>query len=131
MELSEKHLLLIRRKMILNFFLVEQYQQYGLAIITSISFIFFFFVSYLIINMKLEVSDKTLFLKDFCFYFINCSICLIFLKIVTILLPNTNLITELLTIAFFMTLYLLNLILMKHKVIVILTQIFPKLMQGE
>jgi putative peptidoglycan lipid II flippase len=118
-------------KMILNFLLVEHYQQYGLAISTSISFMFFFFVSYLIINTKLEVSDKTLFLKDFCFYFINCCICLIFLKIVTILLPNTNLITELLTIALFMTLYLLNLILMKHKVIVILTQIFPKLMQGD
>lgn len=114
-------------KLIFNFLLVEQYQQYGLAISTSISFIFFFSVSYLVINRKLEVSDKTLFIKEFCFYFINCCVCLLFIKIIANVLPVSNMITELLIIAFFIILYLLNLILIKHKVIVILNQVFPKL----
>jgi len=114
-------------KMIFNFLLVEQYQQYGLAISTSISFIFFFSVSYLLINRKLEVSDKTLFIKEFCFYFINSCVCLLFIKIIANVLPDNKMITELMIIAFFIILYLLNLILIKHKVIVILNQVFPKL----
>jgi len=114
-------------KMIFNFLLVEQYQQDGLAISTSISFIFFFAVSYLVINRKLEVRDKTLFIKEFCFYFINSCVCLLFIKIIANVLPDNNIVNEILIIAFFIILYLLNLILIKHKVIVILNQIFPKL----
>ena len=112
-------------KMIFNFLLVEQYQQYGLAISTSISFIFFFSVSYLVINRKLEVSDRTLFIKEFCFYFINSCVCLFFIKIIEKVLPDKNMFTELIIIPFFIILYLLNLILINHKVIVILDQIFP------
>ena len=114
-------------KMIFNFLLVEQYQQNGLAISTSISFIFFFAVSYLVINRKLEVRDKTLFIKEFCFYFINSCVCLLFIKIIANVLPDGSMVTEILIIAFFIILYLLNLILIKHKVIEILNQVFPKL----
>jgi putative peptidoglycan lipid II flippase len=114
-------------KMIFNFLLVERYQQYGLAISTSISFIFFFSISYLIINRKLEVGNKTLFIKEFCFYFINCCVCLLLIKIISNVLPDSNIIIEILAIAIFVILYLLNLILINHKVIVILNQVFPKL----
>lgn len=112
-------------KMIFNFLLVEQYQQDGLAISTSISFIFFFSVSYLVINWKLEVSDKTLFIKEFCFYFINSFVCLIFIKIISNVLPNDTMVTEIFILVIFIILYLLNLILIRHKVIVILNQVFP------
>lgn len=110
-------------KMLLNYLFIEQLQQYGLALSTSLSFIFFFSASYLVINRKLEISDKTLFMKEFCFYFINGSLCLIVAKIVAKILPIYDIVSEVLIIIIFMLLYLLNLILVRHKVLIILKQV--------
>ncbi len=58
-------------KLFLNFVLVDL-QQDGLALSTSISFIFFFFASYIILNAKLKIKDRSLFIKDFIIHLINC-----------------------------------------------------------
>jgi putative peptidoglycan lipid II flippase len=114
-------------KLVFNSLLVKDYQQDGLALSTSLSFVFFFSASYLVINRSLEITDRTLFIKEFCFYFINSCICLLSTKILSNLLPERDIITDIFTILFFIFIYLLNLILVNHKVFIILNQIFPRL----
>ncbi len=51
-------------KLILNFLLIDL-EQNGLALSTSISFMFFFLASYIFLNIKLKIKDRLLFAKDF------------------------------------------------------------------
>jgi putative peptidoglycan lipid II flippase len=117
-------------KLIFNFLLVEQYQQYGLALSTSISFIFFFVVSYLVINTKLKITDKTIFIKEFCFYFINCCICFMVIYIPMSLLSVKTIYTEFGMIGIFIAVYLMNLVLLKHKYILLLKQVIQRIKNG-
>ncbi|MGB5530103.1 MAG: lipid II flippase MurJ, partial [Ignavibacteriaceae bacterium] len=117
-------------KMTLNFLLVEQFQQYGLAISTTISYFFFFVVSYMIINKKLKIQDKTLFLKDFLIYLTNCFICLLIVIILINILELKNLFIGISMILCFTVIYLLNLLLLKHKSIVVINQVFERLNMG-
>jgi putative peptidoglycan lipid II flippase len=114
-------------KLAFNFLLVGEYHQYGLAVSTTISYLFFFIVSYLVLNKKLKIKDKNLFFKEFFIYLINCcisfSIVYIFLKIV----PVRNMITEMIAIMFFIFIYLVNLFLVKHKSILLFNQVFQRL----
>jgi peptidoglycan biosynthesis protein MviN/MurJ (putative lipid II flippase) len=114
-------------KLVFNSLLVKDYQQDGLALSTSLSFVFFFSASYLVINRSLEITNRTLFIKEFCFYFINSCVCLLSTEILSNLLPDRDIITDIFTILFFIFIYLLNLILVNHKVFIILNQIFPRL----
>jgi putative peptidoglycan lipid II flippase len=112
-------------KMIFNSLLVHRYQQDGLAVSTSLSFVFFFSASYLVINRKLGITDKTLFINEFSFYFINSCVSLLIFKILSNLFPVSNIITDTLLLFIFLFIYFLNLILVKHKIIIILNQLIP------
>lgn len=115
----------IMLKMFFNSLLVSQYQQDGLAISTSLSFIFFFTVSYLVINRKLEATDKTLFVKEFCFYFINSCVSMLIIKILSNILSVNKIIADIFILFIFIFIYCLNLILSQHKILVFLNQLFP------
>ena len=110
-------------KLILNFLLVEPYQQYGLALSTSISFIFFFVVSYLIINTKMKITDKTIFVKEFCFYLINSFVCFGVIYIPMSLLSIKTISAEFGMIGIFVLVYMMNLVLLKHKSILLLKKV--------
>jgi len=58
-------------KIVLNFILVEEMQQTGLALSTSISYLFFFTASYFLIVVELNFKDKYVFIKEFVFHIIN------------------------------------------------------------
>jgi len=117
-------------KLVFNFLLVTEYQQYGLAISTSLSFIFFFVVSYLVINNKLHIRDKTIFFKDFFVYLINCCVCLLIVFFLMKVLPLRNLITEMTMMILFVVFYLMNLFIVKHKSIIMINQVFERLNLG-
>ena len=72
-------------KLGLNFLLIN-YQQNGLALSTSISFIFFFLASYIVLNKELKIKNKYLFFKDLLFHLTNSGICILFIKIIIMLL---------------------------------------------
>ena len=112
-------------KLFLNFLLVDL-QQDGLALSTSISFIFFFFASYIVLNAKLKIKDRSLFIKDFIIHLINCVICLISIKIVSDICRVNSLFEEVFTIGFFILLYLFNLILIKHNALVISNRVIKR-----
>ena len=117
-------------KITLNFLLVERFEQYGLAVSTTISYIFFFVISYVVISKKLKIQDKTLFLKDFLIYLINCFICLGIVNILINTLQLRNLFSGMSMILAFIVIYLLNLFLLKHKSIIIINQVFERLNLG-
>jgi len=112
-------------KLSLNFVLVDL-QQDGLALSTSISFIFFFFASYLVLNAKLKIKDRFLFIKDFIIHLINCVFCLISIKIVSDIYWDNSIFGKVLTIGFFILLYLFNLILIKHNALVISNRVIKR-----
>jgi putative peptidoglycan lipid II flippase len=114
-------------KLAFNFILVGEYHQYGLAVSTTISYLFFFIMSYLVLNKKLKIKNKSLFIKEFLIHFINCSISLLTASIISDILSSSSIFRELVTILLFLLLYLLNLVLINHKAIVFLNQVLQQL----
>ncbi|HEY6626546.1 MAG TPA: lipid II flippase MurJ, partial [Ignavibacteriaceae bacterium] len=112
-------------KLFFNFLLID-FQQDGLALSTSISFIFFFFTSYIYLNVRLKIKDRSLFAKDFIIHLINCIVCLLLITIISEMLYFDNILWELMTIGFFILLYLFNLTLIKHNAIVISSKVIKR-----
>ena len=120
----------ISLKLLLNFLLVEKFQQNGLALSTSISFIFFFASSYLVLNKRLDITDKIIFIKEYCFYFINCCICFIVIYILMRSFLMMTIFTEVMLICIFIALYSLNLFLVKHRSVLLLSQAMKNIRNG-
>ena len=114
-------------KLILNHLLVGDYEQYGLAISTTISYLFFFTVSFLIINKKLNIKNRSLFFKDFSFHFINCGLSFIVTFLLANILTISNIIFEIIAILFFNIIYIINLIVLKHRSALMIHQVFQRL----
>lgn len=112
-------------KLLLNFVLVE-YHQDGLALSTSISFIFFFVASYLLLNKKLKINDRSLFVKDFLFHAINCIICILAVTIFSNLVFGNFLQAGLFKILFFILLYLGNILIVRHNAVTITQRVFGR-----
>jgi len=113
-------------KLIFNYVLVDLHQD-GLALSTSISFIFFFFTSYVILNTKLKIKDRTLFFKEFFFHLVNCLICLILVKIVADSFIINGILGEIFTIILFLVAFSLTVFTVKHTAVNITTRVFKRL----
>jgi len=114
-------------KLAFSFLLVGEYHQYGLAVSTTISYLLFFIMSYLVLNKKLKIKNKSLFIKEFLIHFSNCSISLLTASIISDILSSGGILRELVIIVLFLLLFLLNLVLIKHKAIVFLNQVLQQL----
>jgi len=112
-------------KLLFNFLLIDL-EQNGLALSTILSYLFFFFASYTILNIKLKIKDKSLFVKDFIIHLINCIVCLLLITIISDMFYIDNILWELMTIGFFILLYLFNLTLIKHNAIVISSKVIKR-----
>jgi len=111
-------------KLILNFILIEL-EQNGLALSTSISFLFFFAVSYLVLTKKLNINNKFIFLKEFVSHFLNCLICFIIITISFNIL-ELNTIGKIISIIIFILIYIVNLYLLKHQSISVVNTLFSR-----
>ena len=113
-------------KLIFNLMLVDL-EQNGLALSTSISFIFFFLASYIILNIKLKIKNQSLFIKDFTFHFVNCLFSFLLINVFANLFPIKSIIKDGTIILFFVCLYLINSILLKHNSILISDRVIKNL----
>jgi putative peptidoglycan lipid II flippase len=113
-------------KLLVNFLLVKDLQQFGLALSTSITYIFFFISCYLVINYKLRIRDKSIFVKEFIFSLVAGGFSLIVVNLLSNLFFLQNLVDEILKIIIFLVIYSINLIFIKHKAVVILHRIIFK-----
>jgi putative peptidoglycan lipid II flippase len=114
-------------KLALNFMLVQSLHQYGLAISTSASYIFFFSISYIVINRNLTVRNKTVFFKDFLILIFNGFFTYIIIEIFINIFSIRNTIIDVALIMVFMIFYFLNLLLLKHRPVELLIQVFNRL----
>jgi putative peptidoglycan lipid II flippase len=114
-------------KLVLNFLLVSNYQQYGLALATSFSYIFFFTFSFFIISRKLKIKDKFLFVNEFSIYFINSSISLIVVFLFKQISQFDSLLSDIISIAIFFLVYLMNLYIIEHKSVLMIRKVFLRL----
>ena len=113
-------------KLIMNFILVGELQQYGLALSTSISYFFFFSASYLILGSKLKIRNKYIFIKELLLCLINAIISLLLVNIFGKIISLDGLLSDILSIFLFIGLYFINLIFVKHKAVNILYGIVQK-----
>ena len=113
-------------KLIMNFILVGELQQYGLALSTSISYFFFFSASYLILGSKLKIRKKYIFIKELLLCLINAIISLLLVNIFGKIISLDGLLSDILSIFLFIGLYFINLIFVKHKAVNILYGIVQK-----
>jgi putative peptidoglycan lipid II flippase len=112
-----------------NYLLVGEFKQYGLAISTSLSFIFFFVGSFLIIVNKLRISNKSFFLRELIFHLSNSLICYFITYTITISFDLKDILYQLIMLTIFILIYFGNLVRIDHKMIGNLKQIFNKLHQ--
>jgi len=102
-------------KLIFNFLLVGDYQQYGLAVSTTLSYLFFFLISFILITKKLKIRNTSLFVKEFIFQLLNCLFCILIVKIIIESFNLFDILSQIVLLLFFVTAYLLNLFLLDHK----------------
>ena len=114
-------------KLFTNLLLVEKFQQDGLAASTSISYIFFFVASYLILNYKLGIKDKFVFTKEFFYSLLNAGLTLLVVKLVSVFFVAGNLYQNFILIFLFVLIYLLNLYLLDHKSISTLNILYRRI----
>jgi|SRR5690606_22967860 len=111
----------ISLKIILNFLFAEEMKQNGLALSTSISYMFFFFTSIILVNKKTGFKFTRRLLWELIFHFSNGLLCLILTKLLAILI-DTNL--ELLEIILFIILFITNAIFTKQSTAILFYKLY-------
>jgi putative peptidoglycan lipid II flippase len=107
-------------KIALNFIFVGLWKQNGLALSTSITYLFFFLSSFILVYKKLPMKNESLFLKELVFHLTNGFFSYMIIQLIFYyLMPNYNYII-LMKILFFLSVYFLNVYLIGNKSLVLL-----------
>ncbi len=120
-----KHLLYITitgifLKILLNYLFVRNLYQYGLALSSSISYLFFFSASMFLIYKRIIIRNKKLFINELFFHLTNGIICIFIIREISVLIPIKALLLEMIL---FLVIYSLNIFYTEHS----LTYIFRRL----
>ena len=107
-------------KIVLNFILVTEYQQNGLAIATSISFVFYFISSAVLIYVKFGLQNKLILGKEMIFYIFNGLISYFVVFILSKSLDVTFSHNQIIQLIIFCILFYMNLLIVKHNSIFLL-----------
>ncbi len=113
-------------KLVLNFLFIDL-EQNGLALGTSISYISFFFATYFILNVKLKIKNRSLFVKDFVINLTNCIICFLTVKFISSIFGINNIVIKSILILFFVCIYFVNSLLLKHQAMIIFARVIKNL----
>jgi putative peptidoglycan lipid II flippase len=105
-------------KVFLSSYLVSIYKQDGLALSTSLTYVFLFSVSYFLIFKRLDFKNFRVFFIELIFSGINGFFAYILVRSIGInLLLNSDILADLFNIVLFITLYFLNALLVKHRAV--------------
>lgn len=109
-----KHLLVITvagclLKIVLNFILVLPMRQEGLALSSTLSYMFFFIASILLVIRKIKINDKTVFVKELVFCAVNALVSYIITIIIfSPAITGGSSLDRIFQIIIFISIYLLN-----------------------
>ncbi len=110
-------------KIILNFIFVGLWKQNGLALSTSISYIFFFLSGFLLVYKKLPIKNQSLFFKELIFHLTNGFFSYIIIQLMFYyIIPDYNYI-NLMKIIFFLSIYILNVYLLGNKSLILVKEL--------
>lgn len=101
-------------KIILNFLLVTKFDQYGLALSTSISYIYFFILSIYLIKKKIPELKHSIFFKELMFYIVNGLICYFVVELLFQFLFEVKVYEDLIKFVMFYLAFLFNLYILKY-----------------
>jgi putative peptidoglycan lipid II flippase len=105
-------------KVFLSSYLVSTYKQDGLALSTSLTYVFLFSVSYILIFRRLDFKNFRIFFIELIFSGINGFFAYILVRSIGInLLLNSDILADLFNIVLFISLYFLNALLVKHRAV--------------
>lgn len=107
----------------LNYLLVKQYHQNGLALATSIGFIFFFIGAAVLLFRKTPLKNPLFMAKEILFYLVNAGISIAVIEVVFDLFMIDVILSAILKIILFPSLFLINIYLIKHESTKILTNL--------
>jgi putative peptidoglycan lipid II flippase len=102
----------ITLKILLNYFLVIKLEQNGLALSTSITYIFFFMSSLFLVYKNFPFINKSFFLPETLLHILNCLISIIITKQISLFFPK-SIFYSLIEITIFFMIIILNIILLK------------------
>jgi len=111
-------------KIFLNFFLVGIWQQNGLALSTSFSFIFIFFASFILIHKILPLNNSGLFIKELTFQLVNGFISYFIVEVILNSVNTHNILIDIIKIILYLFVFLLNTFIMGNKSLVIIKKLF-------
>ena len=110
-------------KVVFNFLLVGSLQENGLALSTSISYLFFFLASIFLIYKHISFNNKNVFLTEFIFHLFNGLFSLFLTKNISILFSERSYIITFVEIALFLILYVVNIYIIRRSSFLMLKQI--------
>ena len=110
-------------KLLLNIILVPSFSQNGLALSTTLSYFSFFLISILYLNKKLNLSSNYSFLFELVFSLINGFFCFLITGIISELYSIGIDKREVFSVLIFSTIYLIDLILIKHSALDIIKRL--------
>ena len=107
-------------KFFLNFVLVGYYKQDGLALSTTLTYVYFFLISIVYVKLKLKDLPIRKFLSDAAVSLVNCLSAFIFIKILWDSLGKINLAVAVFLMIIFIAVYSANAIMLNQTPVVIL-----------
>ncbi len=117
-------------KFFLNFMLVGHFKQDGLAMSTSITYVYFFISSVIFVKIKFKDLNLGKFVGDSIISVLNCILTFLLVKILWNSLGAVNLISATLLILLFISVYTINSYLLKQKPFLILKTAYSNFIVG-
>ncbi len=111
-------------KVVLNILLVGNFRQNGLALSTSVSYLFFFLASILLIYKHTSFSVRSIFPHDFIFHLFNGLFSFYLAKNISALFPRRSYMETFVEMILFLTIYIINICIVRHPSVLRFKQIY-------
>lgn len=113
-------------KVVLNFILVKELKQSGLAISTVISYMFFFIGAIYIIERAVKIKSKSTFIKESILLIMNGALAFFLTKFLIERFIFLPILSALIGVTFFLMLFYFNIIYIRHSIIQILKSLIQQ-----
>jgi putative peptidoglycan lipid II flippase len=112
----------ISLKIIMNFVFVDNLKQDGLALSSTLSYTSFFIFSFALVLYKVRLTDRSFFARELLWSLVNGTVSyLISLWVSFWIFENVSLISKIIMVIIFISIYTLNTVIAKHHSVTLLT----------
>jgi putative peptidoglycan lipid II flippase len=116
-------------KLLLNLILVKSLQHNGLALATTITYLYFFLLSFIVLNKKLKIGTTVEFTGNLMIFLLNSFFSYLITDIIVELFDFKNIAFSIFQISLFVVIFFGNLYLIKHHSIRLFAEIYVRVKQ--